>query len=142
MWYIYIYDIMHEIKNIFCEENPTDTGGFSQCVCVGGGGGGLLVWRFHVFVIVKLGKLQQTMNSLIIKIAQFRVTVLCAENSFRVTVLCVGNSPVTGEFSLQRASNAENASSRLRHHVFLMIWDAMTLTECQSNTLMTELLSL
>ena len=34
----------------------------------------------------------------------------------RVTGLFVGNSPVTGEFLAQRASNAENASIWWRHH--------------------------
>ena len=34
-----------------------------------------------------------------------------------VTGLCVGNSPGTGEFPAQRASNAENVSIWWRHHV-------------------------
>ena len=34
----------------------------------------------------------------------------------RNTAFCVGNSPVTGEFPAQRASNAENVSIRWRHH--------------------------
>ena len=33
-----------------------------------------------------------------------------------VTGLCEENSPVTGEFSAQRASNAENISTWWRHH--------------------------
>ena len=33
-----------------------------------------------------------------------------------VTGLCTGNSPVTGEFPTQMASNAENVSIWLRHH--------------------------
>ena len=33
-----------------------------------------------------------------------------------VTGLCVGNSPGTGEFPAQMASNAENVSIRWRHH--------------------------
>ena len=37
----------------------------------------------------------------------------------RVTGLCAGNSPETGEFSAQMASNAENASIWWRHHVKL-----------------------
>ena len=36
---------------------------------------------------------------------------------FRVTGLCVGNSPETGEFPAQMASNAENVSIWWRHHV-------------------------
>ena len=38
----------------------------------------------------------------------------------RVTGLCAGNSPVTGEFPVQRASNAENVSIWWRDHV--MAW--------------------
>ena len=38
-------------------------------------------------------------------------------SKLRVTGLCAGNSPVTGEFPAQRASNAENASILWRHHV-------------------------
>ena len=32
--------------------------------------------------------------------------------------ICAGNSPVTGEFPAQMASNAENVSIWWRHHVF------------------------
>ena len=39
------------------------------------------------------------------------------KSKLHVTGLCEGNSPVTGEFSAQRASNAENASFWWRHHV-------------------------
>ena len=38
-------------------------------------------------------------------------------SKLRVTGLCAGNSPVTGEFPAQRASNAENVSIWWRHHV-------------------------
>ena len=38
-------------------------------------------------------------------------------SKLRVTGLCVGNSPGTGEFSAQMASNAKNASIWWRHHV-------------------------
>ena len=40
-------------------------------------------------------------------------------SKLRVAGLCEGNSPVTGEFPSQRASNAENVSIWWRHHVFL-----------------------
>ena len=36
-------------------------------------------------------------------------------SKFRVTGLCEGNSPVTGEFPTQRASNAKNVSIWWRH---------------------------
>ena len=38
-------------------------------------------------------------------------------SKLRVTGLCVWNSPVTGEFPAQMASNAENVSIWWRHHV-------------------------
>ena len=37
-------------------------------------------------------------------------------SNLHVTGLCVGNSPVTGEFPAQRASNSENVSIWWRHH--------------------------
>ena len=37
-------------------------------------------------------------------------------SKLRVTGLCVGNSPVTGEFPAQMASNAENVSISWSHH--------------------------
>ena len=46
----------------------------------------------------------------------------------RVTGLCVGNSPVTGEFPAQKASNAENVSIWWRHHASIchVIFSACT----------------
>ena len=45
----------------------------------------------------------------------------------RVTGLCEGNSPVTGEFPAQRASNTENVSIWWRHNdKFLMTWAPFT----------------
>ena len=38
-------------------------------------------------------------------------------SKLRVTGLCAGNSPGTGEFPAQMASNAENVSFSWRHHV-------------------------
>ena len=38
-------------------------------------------------------------------------------SKLRVTGLCVGNSPLTGEFPAQMASNAKHVSIWLRHHV-------------------------
>ena len=38
-------------------------------------------------------------------------------SKLRVTGLCAGKSPVTDEFPAQMASNAENVSIWLRHHV-------------------------
>ena len=41
----------------------------------------------------------------------------------RVTGLCEGNSPVTGEFPAQRASNAENVAIWWRHHILQRSWN-------------------
>ena len=38
-------------------------------------------------------------------------------SKLRVTGVCEGNSPVTGEFPTQRASNADNVSIWWHHHV-------------------------
>ena len=43
-------------------------------------------------------------------------------SKIRVTGLCEGNSPMTGEFPAQRASNAENVSIWWRHHVRNCRW--------------------
>ena len=42
-------------------------------------------------------------------------------SKLRVTGLCVGNSPGTGEFPAQMASNAENVSFWWRHHEGTML---------------------
>ena len=41
-------------------------------------------------------------------------------SKLRVTGLCAGNSPGTGEFPAQMASNAENVSIWWRHHEHLV----------------------
>ena len=43
-------------------------------------------------------------------------------SKLRVTGLCAGNSPETGEFPAQMASNAENVSIWWRHHVQSKWW--------------------
>ena len=42
-------------------------------------------------------------------------------SKLRVTGLCEGNSPVTGEFPAQRASNMENVSIWWRHHAITLV---------------------
>ena len=52
----------------------------------------------------------------------------------RVTGLCAGNSPVTGEFPAQRASNAKNVSIWWHHQVFdKKSWHAYFLSTGQKN---------
>ena len=55
-------------------------------------------------------------------------------SKLRVTGLCGGNSPETGEFRAQMASNAENISIWWRHHVSTCFYtrvSVMWITECR-----------
>ena len=54
-------------------------------------------------------------------------------SQLRVTGLCAGNSPETGEFPAQMASNAENVSIWWRHHVMYcnQIWGSINLSKLQ-----------
>ena len=47
-------------------------------------------------------------------------------SKLRVTGLCVGNSPLTGEFPAQIASNAENVSIWWRHHDYNSLIETST----------------
>ena len=51
--------------------------------------------------------------------------ILTKTSKVRVTGLCAVNSPVTGEFPAQMASNAENVSISWRHHVNPESWHLM-----------------
>ena len=62
-------------------------------------------------------------------------------SKLRVTDLCAGNSPVTGEFPAQKASNAENVFIWWRHHAshiscylsLLWVWQVLSeLRLCQA----------
>ena len=60
-------------------------------------------------------------NGVIVSAMSSQITRLSRRRSkktskLRVTGLCAENSPVTGEFPTQRASNAENVSIWWRHH--------------------------
>ena len=65
-------------------------------------------------------------------------------SKLRITVLCEGNSPVTGEFPAQKATNAESVSTWWRHRgVLLKRWWDNLLAEAicaltMSNTPMPE----
>ena len=51
-------------------------------------------------------------------------------SKLRVTGLCAGNSPGTGEFAAQRASNAENVSIWWRHHDRGKAWPLQVHGQC------------
>ena len=66
-------------------------------------------------------------------------------SKLRITGLCEGNSPVTGEFPSQRASNAENASAWWRRHGNMCVYDNGLLSDwvgCRSSSNFTMLASL
>ena len=65
-------------------------------------------------------------------------------SKLRVTGFCERNSPVTGEFPAQRASNAENVSISWRHHGPKIFWSLLTLdmTPTKSGTYFREKCSL
>ena len=75
-------------------------------------------WRHHEHDGVLSHQLHEgLLNDLLRRISK-KTTKL------RVTGLCSGNSPVTGEFPAQRASNAENVSIWWHYHVYaLHVWD-------------------
>ena len=58
----------------------------------------------------------------------------------RVTAFCAGNSPVTGEFPAQRASNAENVSIWWRHHMECS--SKIGLYLCKETTIMVDVILL
>ena len=77
-----------------------------------------LQWRHNGY----FGASNQRIDCLLNRLSRFRSKKTA---KLRVTGLCEGNSPVTGEFSSQRASNAENVSIWWRHHGpsnFRAIW--------------------
>ena len=53
-------------------------------------------------------------------------------SKLRVTGLCVGNSPVTGEFPAQMASNAGNVSIWWRHHEFYPFVPSLKSRHCNT----------
>ena len=57
-----------------------------------------------------------TMASQITSLTTVYSTVYSDASKLRVTGLCAGNSPGTGEFPEQMASNVENVSFWWRHH--------------------------
>ena len=63
-----------------------------------------------------MGAMASQITSLTIVYQAFIQAHIKNTSKLRVTGLCAGNSPVTGEFSAQMASNAENVSIWWRHH--------------------------
>ena len=56
------------------------------------------------------------MGAIASQITSLTIVYSIVYSKLRVTGLCEGNSPGTGEFPAQMASNAENVSIWWRHH--------------------------
>ena len=69
-----------------------------------------------------MGAMMSQITSLMIVYSTF-IQAQIKKKKLRVTGLFAGNSPVTGEFPAQMASNAEYVSIWWRHHVSLAIVD-------------------
>ena len=61
------------------------------------------------------------MTRVVSRFASVSSVYIKKSSKVRVAGICEGNSPVTGEFSSQMASNAENVSIWWRHHVLPQI---------------------
>ena len=97
-------------------------GGVGEWVVVGNGGGGKsistkLQWNTTTLQWHPNGRdvvsNHQPHDCLLNRLFRCR---LKKTSKLRVTGLCAGNSPETGEFSAQMASNTENVSIWWRHH--------------------------
>ena len=80
------------------------------CRGVWGGLGNTLLWRHNERDGVSNHQPHHCLHYRLFVRTSQKTPKLC------ITGLCVGNSPVTGEFPAQMASNAENASIWWRHH--------------------------
>ena len=62
-------------------------------------------------------------------------------SKLRLTGLCAGNSPECGEFTAQRASNAENVSIWWRHHIIFLSDEARVICTGLHSILQVECLT-
>ena len=97
-------------------------------MCILFGTDGAIETRLALYIYVIMGAMASQITSVSIV-----YSTVCSgadqrkTSKLRVTGLCEGNSPMTGEFPSQRASNAENVSIWGRHHVEIWIYSAVPL---------------
>ena len=70
----------------------------------------------HYSDVMKTGMASQSINLTIVYSNFYSGADQKKTSKLRVTGLCTGSSPVTGEYFVQSASNAENVSIWWRHH--------------------------
>ena len=80
--------------------------------------------RFSISDVIMVA-IESQITSLTIVYSTVIQTQIKKASKLRVTGLCAGNSPGTGEFPAQRASNAENVSIWWRHHGTRTSWTQM-----------------
>ena len=88
-------------------------------------------WHGNNFCIHYIDVIMSTMASQITSLTIVYSTVYSGadqrrKSKLRVTGLGAGNSPLTGEFPAQMASNAKNVSIWWRHHVTGHLWGNLT----------------
>ena len=79
----------------------------------------ILFWRFHYNDVIMDAMASQITSRTTVYSSAYSGADKKKTSKLRVTGLCEGNSPVTGEFPVQRASNTENVSTWWRHHAYL-----------------------
>ena len=79
----------------------------------------------------------QITNLMIVYSTVYLATDQRKHQSSALLALCAGNSPVTGEFPTQGASNAENVSIWWRHHVILA-QSGLTFTNAKDTMLLCQ----
>ena len=89
----------HGLRGVFTETPETTKASINQ-------------YRYHYDDVI-MGAMASQITSLTYSLFGRRSK---KASKFRVTGLCAGNSPGTGEFPAQMASNAENVSIWWRHH--------------------------
>ena len=97
------------IKSVVCSYKISDVGMTGACT--------LVSWCLHLHLYSsETGSCSKKCVHMVYSILEFIQRRSKKTSNFQVTGLCAGNSPVTGEFLAQRASNAENVSISWRHH--------------------------
>ena len=107
------FSVLIYAENVVGPEVLKKLPGLLENLLVSLGPWGSLQWRHNEYNGVKITGLTIVYSTVFSRRRSKKTSKL------RVTGLCVGNSPVTGEFPTQRASNAEKVSIWWRHHIGL-----------------------
>ena len=105
---------INECDNSPCDGNCTNTLGSYRCSCDPGyllstvNNQSCVGKRSNHYNDVIMGAMTSQLTSLTVVYSSVYSDTSKKTSKLRVTGLCEGNSPVTGEFPAQRASNAEN----------------------------------